>query len=140
MLFYPRSPAVGLLPAATLTTSPSQGVTDGLAASTVLGSMPSYYSNAPRAHTPDPLKTGKGEASIFRGNDCMQKVLAGEEHPLVNTSHNKRGQNLQHTHPYTFAALRQTESNKAMEEHRRTLKPEDAALLLNPPVASLRTQ
>ena len=102
--------------------------------------MPSYYSNAPRAHTPDPLKTGKGEASIFRGNGCMQKVLAGEEHPLVNTSHNKRGQNLQHTHPYTFAALRQTESNKAMEEHRRTLKPEDAALLLNPPVATLRTQ
>ena len=107
---------------------------------TLLGRMPSYYSNAPRAHTPDPLKTGKGEASIFRGNDCMQKVLAGEEHPLVNTSHNKRGQNLQHTHPYAFAALRQTESNKAMEEHRRTLKPEDAALLLNPPMSTLRTQ
>ena len=102
--------------------------------------MPSYYSNAPRAHTPCHLKTGKGEASIFRANDCMQKVLAGEEHPLVNTSHNKRGQNLQHTHPYAFAALRQTESDKAMEEHRRTLKPEDAALLLNPPTALLRTQ
>ena len=102
--------------------------------------MPSYYSNAPRQHTPCHLKTGKGEASIFRSNDCMQKVLAGEEHPLVNTSHNKRGQNLQHTHPYAFAALRLTESDKAMEEHKRTLKPEDAALLLNPPTAMLRTQ
>ena len=98
--------------------------------------MPSYYSNAPRAHTPDPLKTGKGEASIFRGNDCMQKVLAGEEHPLVNTSHNKRGQNLQHTHPYTFAALRRTESQKA--EMEATVTQRKLAEALNPPTGHTR--
>ena len=100
----------------------------------------SYYSNAPRAHTPSHLKTVIGESSIFRSNDCIQKVIAREEHPLINLSHNRRGQNLQHTHPYAFASLRQTESDKAMEEHRRTLKPEDAAKLLNPPTNQLRTQ
>ena len=76
----------------------------------------SYYNNNPRSNTPSHLKTGIGAPSIFRSADCIQKAMAGEEHPPVNTSHCSRGKGLQATHPYTFAALRRAENTKMAEE------------------------
>ena len=96
----------------------------------------SYYNNAPRSHTPCHLKTGIGVPSIFRSADCIQKAVAQEEHPLVNTSHNARMKNLQHTHPYTFAALRRTESQKA--EMEATVTQRKLAEALNPPTGHTR--
>ena len=66
----------------------------------------------------------------------IQKAVAQEEHPLVNTSHNARMKNLQHTHPYTFAALRRTESQKA--EMEATVTQRKLAEALNPPTGHTR--
>ena len=94
----------------------------------------SYYNNNPRSNTPSHLKTGIGAPSIFRSADCIQKALAGEEHPPVNTSHGSRGKSLQATHPYTFAALRKAETEKmdreiALKESRLTAATQTASTM-----------
>ena len=98
--------------------------------------MGSYYNNGPRAHTPSHIASGIGKSSIFRAADCIQRAVAQEEHPPVNTSHNARMKNLQHTHPYTFAALRRTESQKA--EMEATVTQRKLAEALNPPTGHTR--
>ena len=96
--------------------------------------MPSYYNNGPRAHTPSHLNSGIGVPSIFRSADCIQKAVAKEEHPLVNTSHGSRMRNLQFSHPYAFAALRQTELQKLEMEVAlgQNTQPPTATQLLRP--------
>ena len=88
----------------------------------------SYYSNAPREHTPSHIKTGIGTASIFRSADCIQQAVRGEEHPPVNTSHCTRGKALQSTHPYAYAALRRAESAKLQGEIALTMERSQAKL------------
>ena len=101
----------------------------------------SYYNNAPRSHTPDHLKTGIGVPSIFRSADCIQKAVAQEEHEPVNTCHLSRFKNLQHTHPYTYASLRQAEHMKATTENVQMEQQQQiTAEMLNPPVNELRTR
>ena len=58
----------------------------------------SYYNNGPRVNTPSHIKTGIGAPSIFRSADCMQKLLKGEPHPPVNTTHCSRGKNLRNAY------------------------------------------
>ena len=99
----------------------------------------SYYSNAPRSHTPCHIKTGIGVPSIFRSADCIQKAVAQEDHEPVNTSHLSRFKNLQHTHPYTYASLRQAEHSKSITEHLQMEQQQQiTADMLNPAVGHTR--
>ena len=74
--------------------------------------MSSYYINAPRQFTPMELRADKTNTMTRTSFESTQLMATAPLPVAVDTTHQSKHANLQHTHPNTYAMLRKAEAAK----------------------------